>query len=254
MAAGAYDRFMGRFAFPLAVAHISSLDLGGVDRALDVGCGTGAVTTRLVAALGEGRVAAVDPSSPFVASTRARFPGADVRRGSAESLPFADDSFDLTVAQLVVPFMADPVRGLAEMIRVTRPGGIVSASVWDHGGERSPLAPFWRAVGESDPAAHDESGQFGAHDGELADLFERSGLIEVTRRTLSATVGLAGPADYWEPFTLGVGPAGAYLAGLDETDAEALRARCLAELPPGPFALDVAAWAATGRVRPTASP
>jgi ubiquinone/menaquinone biosynthesis C-methylase UbiE len=90
-------------------------------RALDVGCGPGALTAELVSRLGAVAVAAVDPSEPFVAAARERHPGVQVLRASAEHLPFPDRTFDASLAQLVVHFMSDPVAGLAEMARVTRP-------------------------------------------------------------------------------------------------------------------------------------
>src|SRR5947209_7396719 len=139
VAADSYDRLMGRYSAQLApqLADLGEVRLG--NKALDVGCGPGALTTELVTRLGAESVAAVDPSEPFVAAARARHPGVDVQRASAEGLPYPDDEFDATLAQLVVHFMADPVAGLREMARVTRPGGIVAASVWDHAGGRAPL-------------------------------------------------------------------------------------------------------------------
>jgi len=119
-AAEAYDSFMGRFSRPLSgqMADLASIRAG--QRVLDVGCGTGALTGELVERLGPSGVAATDPSEPFVAATRARNPGVDVRRAPAERLPFGDKSFDAALAQLVVHFMRDPVAGLTEMGRVTR--------------------------------------------------------------------------------------------------------------------------------------
>ena len=110
-----------------------------VSGCIDVGCGPGALTAELVARLGAESVAAVDPSAPFVAAVRARYPGVDVHQASAERLPFPDGTFDAALAQLVVHFMADPVAGLAEMARVTRRDGVVAACVWDHAGEHGPL-------------------------------------------------------------------------------------------------------------------
>ena len=120
---------------------------------LDVGCGPGALTAELVRRLGPDAVTAIDPSPPFVAAAAARFPRVDVRTGAAEDLPFADDSFDAALAQLVVHFMTDPVQGLREMRRVTRPGGTVGACVWDHGGGQGPLSLFWRAGHDLAPDA-----------------------------------------------------------------------------------------------------
>src|SRR4051794_4956319 len=137
---------MGRFSEPLADELLALVDPRPPQRALDVGCGPGALTARLVQRLGAGSVSALDPSPSFVAAARSRLPGVDVRQAAAEALPYDDEVFDLCLAQLVVLFMADPVAGLREMARVTRSGGVVAASVWDHSGANGPLSLFWRAV------------------------------------------------------------------------------------------------------------
>ena len=128
--ADAYDRFMGRYSARLAPAFGDFAGVHTGQTALDVGCGPGALTAELVRRLGPDSVAAVDPSERFAAAARERHPGVDVRLSSAEDLPYPDGTFDATFAQLVVHFMADPVAGLAEMARVTRPDGVVAACVW----------------------------------------------------------------------------------------------------------------------------
>jgi SAM-dependent methyltransferase len=248
VAAEAYGRFMGRYSEPLADSFVEVLDPVPGQRALDVGCGPGALTARLVDRLGVERVAAIDPSAPFVGAARTRFPGLDVRRGSAEDLPFEDDAFDLAMAQLVVHFMEDPVRGVAEMARVTRPGGTVAACVWDFGGNRSPLSTFWTAVGEVDPDAVDEAGLPGAREGHLVEVATEAGLAEVTQSVLSVSVGYAGFDEWWEPYSLGVGPAGSYLATVDDDVRDALEARCRSLLPDGAFEVVAAAWCVRGSV------
>ena len=142
MAAEAYDRFMGRYAEPLARRFADFADVAPGQRVLDLGCGPGALTAELIARMGPSAVAAVDPSESFVAAARERHPDADVRSASAERLPFGDGAFDACLAQLVVHFMADPAGGLREMARVTRPGGTVAACVWDHAGGAAPRTPF----------------------------------------------------------------------------------------------------------------
>jgi ubiquinone/menaquinone biosynthesis C-methylase UbiE len=240
--ADAYARFMGRFSAPLAERFVDLLAPRPGPRALDVGCGPGALTAPLVGLLGVDAVAAVDPSEPFVASVRAALPGLDVRTAAAERLPFDDDGFDLALAQLVVHFMADPVAGLREMARVTRPGGTVAASVWDHSSGRGPLSTFWAAVTELDPGARDESGLAGVREGHLAALCDEAGLHEVQPEVLSVRVGFTDFEDWWAPYTLGVGPAGAYVARLGPDRREELRARCAQRLPDGPFEIEASAW------------
>jgi SAM-dependent methyltransferase len=247
VSADAYDRFMGRFSEPLAV---QLADLAGVrpgQRALDVGCGPGALTAQLVQRLGSDAVTAVDPSPTFVAAAAERFPEVDVRTGAAEDLPFPDDSFDVALAQLVVHFMADPVAGLREMARVTRRAGTVAACVWDHAGGSGPLTAFWQAAHDLNPAARDESQLPGARKGGLAALFEQAGLREIEGTTLTVTVPFATFEDWWQPFTLGVGPAGTYVASLDDANREALRDRCEQLLPPAPFELSATAWTVRAR-------
>lgn len=247
VAADAYARFMGRFAEPLAERFVDLVDARSGQRALDVGCGPGAVTERLSRRLGSDAVVAIDPSGPFVESARGRCPGVDVRQGVAEALPFDDDTVDLALAQLVVHFMTDPVAGLREMARVVRPGGTVSASVWDFGGERAPLSTFWRAARDIDPSVVDESALAGARQGHLADLFREAGLDRLRSDELTVVSPYTGFAEWWEPYTLGVGPAGDYVAGLEPDARRAVEARCRELLPDGPFEVTATAWTVTSR-------
>lgn len=248
VAADAYDRFMGQYAGPLAVQFVELANVRPGQRVLDVGCGPGALTAQLLERLGAAAVTAIDPSTPFIAAMGVRFPGVDVRLGTAEQLPFADDSFDLALAQLVVHFMTDPVAGLQEMARVTRPGGTVAACVWDHAGGSGPLATFWAAVHDIDPDAPDESDLAGAREGHLSELCEAAGLEHIEPTTLTVRVRFATFTDWWEPFTLGVGPAGTYVAQLDESRLDILRTRCEQRLPSAPFEVSASAWGVRARV------
>jgi SAM-dependent methyltransferase len=247
VSADAYLRFMGRYSEPLAVQFADLAGIGGGQRVLDVGCGPGALTAELVSRAGLDAVSAVEPSASFAAAVRERLPGLDVRSSTAERLPFPDGAFDTTMAQLVVHFMTDPVAGLREMGRVTRPGGVVSACVWDHAGARGPLAVFWQAVRQLDPAADDESGLAGVREGHLATLFAEAGLNGTQVTTLTVQAGYASFGDWWEPFTLGVGPAGAYVASLAPDRRAALREQCRHLLPAGPVEISASAWAAVSR-------
>ena len=245
-AADAYDRFMGRYSVPLAPVFADAAGIVDGSRVLDVGCGPGALTGELIARLGVEHVVAADPSDPFVDAAVARHPGLDVRVAAAEDLPFGEDTFDAALAQLVVHFMSDPVAGLGEMARVTRRGGVVAACVWDHAGGRGPLSPLWQAAAAVDPGVIDESGRPGSRRGDLARLFGAAGLTEV--RTGEVGVEVTHPTfeDWWEPFTLGVGPAGGYVAGLDPERRAALRAACQTMLPDPPFTVSAVAWFAAG--------
>jgi SAM-dependent methyltransferase len=246
--ADAYARFMGRFSEPLSRVFADYAGLGTASRVLDVGCGPGVLTAVLVDRYGVDAVSAIDPSEPFVEAARRRVPEVDVRVGTAESMPYDDSSFDAALAQLVVHFMADPVQGLREMARVTRPGGVVAACVWDHSGDRGPLSTFWSIVRDLDRDANDESTLAGARPGALADLFGAAGLTDIEDSTLEVTVGLDGFEDWWEPYTMGVGPSGDYVARLSPERVERLRAAAKERVPDGPFELTVSAWAARGTV------
>jgi len=244
----AYGRFMGRFSEPLAERFVELAGVRGGMRALDVGCGPGALTARLVDRLGADAVAAIDPSGSFVAATRERCPGVDVREGAAESLPFADASFDVALAQLVVHFMADPVAGLAEMGRVVRPGGTVAACAWDFAAGGSPIGPFWLAAQDVDLTIPGESGRPGTREGELARLATEAGLRAVVDGVVEVSVPMATFEDWWQPLTLGVGPAGDYVASLSPEERERLRDGCRARLPEAPFAVTGRAWAVRASV------
>jgi SAM-dependent methyltransferase len=246
--ADAYDRFMGRYSTPLAPRLADFAGIGAGQLVLDVGCGPGALTGELVRRLGASSVSAVDPSEPFVAAVRQRHPGVKVERAAAEQLPFANDTFDAALAQLVVHFMTDPVSGLGEMRRVVRQGGVVAACVWDHAGGHGPLSRFWEAAREIDPAIHDESLLAGTRQGQLGDLFKEAGLGDVEEDVLAVEVQHPTFDEWWEPFNLGVGPAGAFVASLDPGRRAKLREQCRAMLPAPPFALTAQAWAARGVV------
>jgi ubiquinone/menaquinone biosynthesis C-methylase UbiE len=213
-----------------------------------VGCGPGALTNELVRRVGAEAVTAVDPSEQFVAAAGKRHPGVDVRLAAAEELPFGDGEFDAALAQLVVHFMADPPSGLAQMSRVTRAGGVVAACVWDHGCGHTPLAPFWQAVHELYPSAEDESELAGGREGHLAELLAEAGLRDVEATALPVSVEHATFEEWWNPFTLGVGPAGTYLASLEPERRAEVRERCRKLLGPAPFTLESRAWTARGRV------
>jgi SAM-dependent methyltransferase len=246
VSADAYDRFMGRYSRTLSPQLADLAGVAAGQRAVDVGCGSGMLTAELVARLGAGSVAAIDPSAPFVEAIRRRFPGVDVRQATAEELPFGDGEFDAALSQLVVHFMRDPVAGLREMARVTRPGGAVAASVWDLGGGRAPISPFWRAAVALDPDARDEMAVAGGRAGHLEALFAEAGIEDVRGAEQPAVVEHQTFDEWFEPFTLGVGPAGSYLVGLDAKRRAAVRERCLRDLGDGPFTIPAFVWAAVG--------
>jgi SAM-dependent methyltransferase len=243
--ADAYNRFIGRYSRPLADALVLQLGARVGNPVADVGCGPGALTEALLDMTESAAVIAIDPSRSFVRAARDRW-GVPAVAAVAERLPFADDAFGAALAQLVVHFMSDPVGGLRELARVTRRGGVVAASVWDHAGGHGPLSAFWGAARELDPAAPDESGLPGTARGQLATMAREAGWSEVVETGLTVEVEHPSFAEWWEPFTFGVGPAGSYVAGLSEDDRQALRRHCLGVLSEGPFIITGRAWTVVG--------
>jgi SAM-dependent methyltransferase len=226
-------------------------------RALDVGCGPGALTAALAERLGVASVRAADPSEPFVEACRARLPGVVVVAAAAEELPFADGSFDAVLSQLVVNFMRDAEAGVRELARVTSPGGVVAACVWDYAGEMTLLRAFWDAAREIDPeraAALDEGVVMRwCADGELAALWRAAGLRDVRFGPLVVSASYADFEDLWWPLPTGVAPSGAFCASLDADRRlalhDALRRRL--GVGDGPFELSARAWAVAGRLTAT---
>jgi SAM-dependent methyltransferase len=248
----AYDRFVGRYSPALAAAMIDRSGVAPGQRALDVGCGSGALVAALAEVLGGENVAGVDPSEPFAEAARSKAPGAEVVVGSAEALPFDADSFDATLSQLVVNFLSDPEQGLREMARVTRPGGVVAGCVWDYGGEMTMLHTFWDAATALDPEGagplvETHTMRFATLE-ELGALWDRAPLTNVEVAPIVVAASYDDFEDLWQPFTAGIGPAGAYTASLDTEAQSALHdeyARRLGE-PTGAFELSARAWCAVG--------
>jgi ubiquinone/menaquinone biosynthesis C-methylase UbiE len=246
-----YDRFMGRYTRTLAPALADAAAVAEGMRVLDVGCGPGGLTEVLVSRVGSAEsVAAIDPAPQFAEACAARNPGADVRVGVAEDLPWDDGAFDATLASLVIAFMRDPDAGVREMARVTRPGGTVAACMWDiPGGGMTMLSTFWRAVHAVDPDAAGERARPGVTEGELGEMFRRAGLDDVVEGSLEATAEYADFDDFWDPFLLAVGPAGEYLQSQTPDRQAQVRDALRPALPgDGPFSLAARAWYARGTV------
>jgi ubiquinone/menaquinone biosynthesis C-methylase UbiE len=251
MSARAYDRGVGRYGAELAAGLIREAAVRPGQRALDVGCGPGPLTEALAEVLGTGSVAAVDPSEPFVEACRARVPGADVRVGVAEQVPFEGDAFDAVLAQLVVQLMADRDAGVREMVRVARPGGTVAACVWDWS-TMPLLRSFWDAALEAAPeraGEFDDAQRVGYRDpAELGELWKAHGLIEVSTGELLTSADYASFDDLWEPFSAGVGRSGSCFTSLDGAAQDRVRAAARRSLdaPDGPFTLTARAWSVRG--------
>jgi SAM-dependent methyltransferase len=242
----AYDNFMGRYSRELAPVFA---DYAGIrtGTAVDVGCGSGILTEELAARLGAANVAAADPS-PLAEACAARVPGADVRTGAAEALPWPDASFDAALAQLVLHFLDDPVAGLVEMSRVTRPGGTVAANSWNFK-EMLLLRTFWQSAREIVPAAPGEQLEVASLE-EFGELAAHAGLEDVDAAPLDVSSRYESFDELWGSYQRGVGPAGEFCASLDPETRDAVRdeyRRRIGE-PDGGFTLTAQAWALRGRV------
>jgi SAM-dependent methyltransferase len=226
----AYERYVGRWSRLVARELLDWLDVAPGARWLDVGCGTGVLSATILAEAQPGRVTGVDSSEAFVAHARTAAPEAQFVVADAREIPFPDGAFDTVVSGLVLNFVPEPERAVAEMARVASPGGTVAAYVWDYGGEMQLMRYFWDAAAALDPAARelDEGLRFRIG---LEPLWHDAGLAAIETRPLDVPTVFADFDDYWSPFLGGQGPAPAYAMSLDEPRRDALRERLRSELP-----------------------
>lgn len=252
----AYERFMGRWSRRLAPLLVKFASVAERDAVLDVGSGIGALALGLAEAIPTVRVTGVDPSSAYVRYAQSRMSGDQVRFviGDAQALEMPDATFDKSLSLLVMNFIPDSTRALREMMRVTRPGGVVAAAVWDYGEGMEMLRAFWdEAVAlDATSAARDERNMPLCRRGELAAVWRAQGLERVEEQPLVIELSFASFDDYWRPFLGGQGPAGGYAASLPEPQQKALEARLHSRLlgtrQDGPFTLEARAWAVKGIV------
>jgi SAM-dependent methyltransferase len=251
-----YELYMGRWSRLLAPAYAAFAGVSDGNRILDVGTGTGAVAAALESMLPSSEIVGVDPSEGFIAQARkkARSPRLQFEVGDAQALRFGDASFDQAMSLLVLNFIPDHDQALAEMRRVTRPRGVVSACTWDYGEGMESLRVFWDEAVGLDPAAapkHERNMKL-SREGELAALWKKAGLREVREQPLVVAQAFSSFDDYWAPFLRGTGPGGAYVASLAQApraQLEArLRGRLLAGRKEGEFSLKARAWAVRGEV------
>jgi SAM-dependent methyltransferase len=249
-----YERFMGRWSRRLAVQFVDFSEVKDGNRMLDVGSGTGALTTALTKAAPSSEISGIDPSEGFVTYARKALPSTRVQFevGDAQSMRFPDATFDRTMALLVMNFVPDHSKAIGEMRRVTRPGGIVSACVWDYDAGMEMLRFFWDEVVALDPAmaAKDERNMKLSRSGQLGELWRTAGLANVTEAPITIEQPFASFNDYWEPFLKGAGPGGAYVVSLSaerRAQLEArLRQRLLQNRQDGDFVLKARAWCVRG--------
>jgi len=252
----AYEAYIGRWSRPVAREFVRWLNVPARRRWLDVGCGTGALT-EIVVEVGEARsVVGVEPSAGFVQHARARtFGTAEVQflLGDALGLPVGSVDFDAVVSGLVLNFVPEPGRMLAEMTRAGRPGGTIAVYVWDMSGGMELIARFWDAATEVDPSAatRNEAARFGeiCAPEPLETLFASAGLTDVLLRPIDVPTVFTDFDDFWRPFLGGQGPAPAYLVSLPADRQEAIRESLRRRLAPGAdgtIVLNARAWAIRG--------
>jgi len=232
-----YESYVGRWSRGVAVEFVDWLDAAPGRSWLDLGCGTGALTTAILGRAEPASVVGIDPSPSFIDHARAATPDrhAVFLTGDALALPLAAGSADVVVSGLVLNFIPDAPAALRECLRVARPGATVAAYVWDYAEGMEPIRAFWDAAVALDPNARelDEAHRFPlCAPGELRALFADAGLEAVANRTIDHVARFAGFDDYWTPFLSGTGPAPGYCAGLPEERRDALRARLAERFPP----------------------
>lgn len=250
-----YERYVGRWSRLVAKEFVEWLDAAPGGSWLDVGCGTGALSSEVANSAAPSRVDGIDPSPQFIhqAASNLTAPLFSFQVGDALAIPHPDATHDVTASALVLTFLPDPSAGLREMMRVTKPGGIIAAYVWDYAGEMQMMRYFWDVAVELFPSARD------AHEGlrfelarpeALTALFEGEGLSNVTTSPLVVPTRFVSFEDYWRPFLGGQGPAPGYVKSLEETDQEYLRETLERRLPishDGGIELTARAWAVRGR-------
>ena len=226
--AESYERFMGRWSRIVAPRLVDFTGLPERGRTLDVGSGTGSLAFAIAERKSHAHVLGIDPSKEYVAYATSRNPFLDrvgFEVGDAQQLNFPNAGFDAALSLLVFNFIPDPKKALLELRRVTKPDGKLSAAVWDFGAGMRMLRTFWDAAVHIDPEADkvDEKHMPLCREGELSALWRQAGLDNVREQPIDITMKFESFADYWDPFLLGQGPAGAYVRRLDGNHLRALR-------------------------------
>jgi SAM-dependent methyltransferase len=256
--AEAYERFMGRWSQRLTPLLVKFAGVQDGDAVLDVGSGTGVLALHIAAAAPSSRITGVDPSAGYINFAQKRAPTNRVNFevGDAQQLRFSDSTFDRTLALLVMNFIPDRTKALREMIRVTRPGGVVAAAVWDYGEGMEMLRIFWDEAVARDPAiaSRDERHMPLSRKGQLEAFWRENGLLGLEEQPLTVQLDFSSFDDFWTPFPAGQGPAGAHVASISAEQRSELqsrlRRRLLGDGPDRPITLQARAWAVKGVVPP----
>ncbi len=250
----AYESYVGRWSRPVAREFIRWLNLPPQLRWLDVGCGTGALSSTVLSLADPAAVKGIDPAPGFLELARKQVtdPRAEFAEGAGQSIPEGSDSYDVAVSGLVLNFVPNPIDAAREMARIVRPGGTVAVYVWDYAGRMDLMRHFWNAAVALDPenAALDEAARFPiCHPDALAELFATAGLREVETRAIDISTVFRDFDDYWSPFLGGQGSAPTYIASLTDERRDQLRERLRTAVPPQPdgsISLIARAWAVRG--------
>jgi SAM-dependent methyltransferase len=252
--ADAYDQLMGRWSRLLAPLLIRFGGLADGERVLDVGCGTGSLTFALPIFANIAGVRGIDSTDVFVAAARERNtdPRITFDVGDARSLPYADASFDRAYSSLVLHFIPDSARAVSEMRRVVRPGGTITAAVWDNYGGQPFTRMLWDIAGVLDPSLERPYFRPLNSPGEMTHAWRESGLEQVEETSLMIRMDFSSFDDYWAPFAAGEGPHGKYVSELPEAARETLkhhvRRAFVANRPEGARSLPCVALACRGIV------
>jgi len=250
----AYERYAGRWSHKVAAEFLDWLALRPGLSWADIGCGTGALASAILAGCEPASVRGIDSSPGFVAGARQRIPDSRAlfETGDATGLPWPSGGFDVAVSSLVLNFVSDSDAMAREMARVTKPGGRVAAYVWDYAGGMQMMRYFWDAAIEVSPddARLDQAERFPlCRPQPLQSLFERVGLKEVALRAIEIPTVFESFEDYWTPFLGRTGAAPAYLASVADEVRERIRRHLESQLGSaggGPIALTARAWAVQG--------
>jgi len=250
----AYELYVGRWSRRTGEKFLSWLDVPPDLRWLDLGCGTGALTSQILQDCLPSSVVGIEPSEGFLSLAREQVKDrrAEFLQGSGDELPVEDGSADVIVSRLVLNFIPDQQKAMAELVRAVKPGGTIAAYVWDYAGHVQFMRHFWDAAIELDPSARekDEGVRFPiCRPAPLAELFEASGLRDVSTQPIDVPTPFENFDDYWTPFLSGIAPAPGYCASLDEAARNRLRdhlAKTLPTDPDGMILLAARAWAVRG--------
>jgi SAM-dependent methyltransferase len=252
--AEAYEQLMGRWSRRLAPLLIRFGGLADGERVLDVGCGTGSLTFALPEIANLAAITGIDQAEVYVnyARDRSTDPRVTIQQADARALPFGDDSFDRAFSMLVLQFIPDAPRAVAEMRRVVRPGGTVTAAVWDGYSGMPHIRMMYDIAAVLDPSFERPLFRPLSAPDEMASLWRQLGLVDVEQTSLLIRMEFSSFEDYWLPFTTGEGPPGQFVANLSDAARAALmehvRRAYLANRPEGPRSFACVSWACRGTV------